>query len=361
MANYILDGRGGVCAQCGEEKRSLSQHWVKSATCEFRPLDDAQHEIVRGLLLGDGTLGGRRRPSLEVQSTREPHLRWLHRQLGWLSRGITQDGRGVYRLRTMSHGDLSEYESWRPTPPSNWELTPQAARVWYACDGAVGFTSDGARAQITFAASNDEKRTALRRLLSQAGFQSAKWDRRVALNRDETGDWLAWLGDPVPGSEHKWATSRAVYQRLRAERPVWKEGRKYPDESLLNALRNAADDLGTPPSKGDYDRWHPEEYPTGQTIAKRCGNWHDAIKAADLDLVEKLREYGHEGNEYPREMIYAAVREADHVVEGPLTREDYRAWRAMERDRGRMIPSLTAVIRPFGTWQSALDTILDSA
>ena len=56
MAERIVDQRGGVCDQCGEDYRSLSQHWSLSQTCDYRSLSDHQREIVRGLLLGDGTL-----------------------------------------------------------------------------------------------------------------------------------------------------------------------------------------------------------------------------------------------------------------------------------------------------------------
>jgi hypothetical protein len=137
--DWIIDDRIGSCGQCRSEYRSLSQHWTKARDCDHRPLSDHQHETVRGLLLGDGSLGGRESPNLRVESVRGAHIEWLHGELGWLSRGVSRyhkDGAWVYRLQTMSHPELGEYLSWRSAPPaSGWRLTRQAARV---CTPAMG-------------------------------------------------------------------------------------------------------------------------------------------------------------------------------------------------------------------------------
>jgi len=72
------------------------------------------HEAVVGLLVGDGSVGGRAHACIEIQSVRIEHLRYCHRQLGPLSKGITRterpdSDRPLYRLRTMSHPDLDRY------------------------------------------------------------------------------------------------------------------------------------------------------------------------------------------------------------------------------------------------------------
>jgi hypothetical protein len=106
---WIIDARERTCEQCGTDYRSLSQHWVKALDCDYRSLSDHQHETVRGLLLGDGSLGGRKSPNIRVESVRRAHIEWLHGELGWLSRGVSRydkDGATVYRCNTMSHPDL---------------------------------------------------------------------------------------------------------------------------------------------------------------------------------------------------------------------------------------------------------------
>jgi hypothetical protein len=125
---WVIDDRTRPCGQCNSEYRSLSQHWAKARDCDHRPLSDHQHETVRGLLLGDGFLGGRESPNLRVESVRGAHIEWL-------SRGVSRyhkDGTRVYRLQTMSHPELGQYLSWRSAPPaSGWTLR---------CDGRVPHT-----------------------------------------------------------------------------------------------------------------------------------------------------------------------------------------------------------------------------
>jgi hypothetical protein len=215
MADRIVDQRGGVCAQCGTEYQSLSQHWSRSQSCEHRSLSDHQREIVRGLLLGDGSLEANDLAYLRCASKRLEHLQWVSDELGWLARGVTYDSSDTYRLRTMSHPNLGRYWTWMEAPSTGYSLTPTAARVWYACDGTLSFGGSSDVPQVVFSATADPKRAAIRQLLAQRGFQPMEWQRRVALPREKTKPWLKWLGESTPGSEYKWCTDEATYRQLR--------------------------------------------------------------------------------------------------------------------------------------------------
>jgi hypothetical protein len=215
MAERILDHRGGVCEQCGQEFQILARHWSQNQSCEFRSLSDHQREIVRGLLLGDGSLDANDLTYLRVSSTRQSHIEWLANELGWLSRGVTYDSSEAYRLRTMSHPNLGRYWTWMEAPSTGYTLTPTAARIWYACDGTLSFAGSSDVPQITFAAKADKKRLALKDLLAHRGFDPLLWERRVALPREQTKQWLSWLGEPTPGSEYKWCTDEPQYRQLR--------------------------------------------------------------------------------------------------------------------------------------------------
>jgi len=41
-----------------------------------------------------------------------------------------------------------------------------------------------------------------------------RFGKRVQWHGQQQRDWLDWIGDPVPGAEHKWAT-RVEYRALR--------------------------------------------------------------------------------------------------------------------------------------------------
>ncbi len=215
MAEWILDRRDGICRQCSQQFQSLARHWSQSQQCEFRSFSDHQREIVRGLLLGDGSLESNDLTYLRCGSKRQRHIEWLADELGWLARGVTYDSSDTYRLRTMSHPNLGRYWTWMEAPSTGYTLTPTAARVWYACDGTISFGGASDVPQITFAASSDAKREAIAQLLAQRGFEPMTWDRRIALPREKTKQWLSWIGDPSPGSEYKWCTTESRYQELR--------------------------------------------------------------------------------------------------------------------------------------------------
>ncbi len=57
--------------------------------------------------------------------------------------------------------------------------------------------------------------TGLQAALAEQGYDVMAWDRRLALPFEETAQFLEWLGEPTPGSEHKWAIEHEEYERRR--------------------------------------------------------------------------------------------------------------------------------------------------
>ena len=217
MSEWVVDHRGGVCQQCDGKYQRLAAHWARNQSCTYRELDETHHTTIRGLLLGDGNLDNPNDgpPALRIASKRCPHIEWCHDQLGWLSRGITEDTEGTYRLRTISHPAFGRYWTWMDGPPTEgWELTRPIARCWYACDGGLEWpgTSSQPRAQWTI--TDDSKRATCAQKLREQGYDPMVWDRRVALSFDETEDFLTWLGEPTLGSEYKWELEYEAYDTL---------------------------------------------------------------------------------------------------------------------------------------------------
>ena len=179
------------------------------------PLSHHQREIVRGLLLGDGSLEANDLAYLRCASKRLEHLQWVSAEVDWLARGVTYDSSDTYRLQTMSHPNLGRYWTWREAPSTGYSLTPIAARVWDACDGTLSFSGASNVPQVVFTATADAKRAPITQLLAQRGFQPMEWERRVALPCEKTKPWLEWLGKPASGIEYKWCADEATYRRLR--------------------------------------------------------------------------------------------------------------------------------------------------
>jgi len=207
-AEWIVDERERNCPSCGAGPyRALGQHWRRSASCSPPALSDELEHVVRGLLLGDASLEGSTTPLLAITSTREAHIRWVHDQLDWLSRGITHESDDSYRVRSVAVPELGRYLTWtgrEGVPTTGWELTSTSARAWYACDGSLEYPARATTGQITWSVDDDRRRRALTRLLRRAGYSPTEWERRVALPRSETTAWAEWTSPAPPGSEHKW-------------------------------------------------------------------------------------------------------------------------------------------------------------
>lgn len=371
MVEWIVDARERHCHNCRKTWRSLAQHWTKS-DCPEREFTESLHGTVRGLLLGDGSLEADEKPVLAVTSERRPHIEWLHDQLGWLSRGITREDRGEYRIRTMAHSDLGRYRSWVNAPPTGWTLTPQPARIWYACDGALSWTGrDRTTRQVTFAAENDSKREALVVLLNQDGFDATAWDRRIALSSTETGRWLEWLGDPTPGSEYKWAGSLAEYRAIR-------DGPDSEVDYLVALCRHA---LQVARSRTDQriDSTHFDEIGESvdaKTVAEVLGggDFADALSVAGIDPAPQEPYFRDETDHSPtssqeppplgsrsridpevwsREDCLEAVGAVASETDGPLRSREYTTYRRRQTDN---LPSIQFMCEnhDFDSWNDIL-------
>lgn len=68
---------------------------------------------------------------------------------------------------------------------------------------------------MSWTITDDDKRTACKRVLSEQDYEPMEWERRLALSFDGTEQFLAWLNPPVPGNEYKWAVEQSTYIQKR--------------------------------------------------------------------------------------------------------------------------------------------------
>ncbi|WP_240938431.1 hypothetical protein [Haloarcula rubripromontorii] len=76
MSEWVVDARGGVCNQCENEFQRLAQHWSRNQQCSYPDVGAAQHEAIRGCLVGDGNLDNPNDgpPALRIASMRRAHI-----------------------------------------------------------------------------------------------------------------------------------------------------------------------------------------------------------------------------------------------------------------------------------------------
>ncbi|WP_188976805.1 hypothetical protein [Halocalculus aciditolerans] len=185
-------------------------------------LSGEQRAVVEGVVLAGAHVSDR--GGLIIQTVRRDLAEWTVDALGWLAGSLTRvtdDNpmhQPMYRLETPTHWQLERYEDWTGGrgPPVEYELSSRAGRVWWAHGGHLEFADDGAYRIGRISAEADPKAVWVVRLLGDVGVDADRWHNYVQLTSDDLDNWLAWIGDPVPGVEHKWATSREEYERLRS-------------------------------------------------------------------------------------------------------------------------------------------------
>lgn len=221
-----------VCHSCGGEFKGVGQHWAKS-TCPYPEPTERQHEIITGVLMGDGYIymNDGENPYLSVQMTNEEFLKWLYDELDPLSRyfkheqtakekaeqnrrnGYSDDAReedynDVYGFSTRCLPALKKYAAWYETGqkrfPDDLELTPLVLKMWYVCDGTK-YTQENTRPVIEIGCTNERDRVEYVKGLFSSLDVSPRFDDSVVRFRvDDSEKLWKYMGDSVPGFEYKW-------------------------------------------------------------------------------------------------------------------------------------------------------------
>jgi hypothetical protein len=223
MATKLRGVALDACPHCDAAKQSYPQHWNKSANCDYPPLAESLHQVVRGALLGDGSLEGNEREKVRITTTNRAFAHWLYDALGRLASGLQKypnepPESDAYRVSSLAHPALNQYRDWYeagakriPDPDC---LNRTGMTVLYACDGSLTWGHDRQRPRITFKAVDDAYRAQLVALLrSYDGDLTVRAaSDHVSLAADDVTGFVDSLLGPVPGVEHKWATSRLEYE-----------------------------------------------------------------------------------------------------------------------------------------------------
>lgn len=117
---------------------------------------------------------------------------------------------------------------------------------------------------------------------------------------------------------------------------------RYTKAEMLRSLRKAAKELGSL-SSVDYRKWAANENgPTLTEIVIQFGSWKVALVEADLlGMVAKDQKYE----------IIQSLLDASETLE-PFNSTTYAKWA-----RTHQRPSITKVVRRFGSWTQALEEI----
>lgn len=243
------DGEQERCPYCGDWYSRIGSHWSQGS-CPYPPISGYKMELLRGMMLGDGSLKQNTEyPSFGVSNTNKRFLQWFSRELGWIApspvskhmavceydfssldgdvdRESCHDG---YRITTRSHPQFQVFCSWIGVDevffPIDIEPSIPMMRMWYVSDGGVqkrnGYVQFGSR-------NESERPEAINNIFSSFGYDIRQSGQMFRLTVDQSRQFLDEIGPPVPGFRHKWAIDDVDrYNRLKD-----KADREYKTQTL---------------------------------------------------------------------------------------------------------------------------------
>lgn len=150
-----------------------------------------------------------------VNMTNKKFIDWINGEMGVLStepyktiKSEDMDSLKIdmWRLRLRSNPNYNKYyDEWfdGDKMPEIENLTPLMAKCWYCCDGSVGNHKNRIKIGVT----HEERKDLYKKYLKNMGFEVRKSINQLEFNKEDSNEFLKWIGRPLPGFEHKWIKS----------------------------------------------------------------------------------------------------------------------------------------------------------
>lgn len=228
---------GTICHDCDHRYDRISAHWSASDNCEYPKLTERQHNIIRGLLMGDGCASyqeAKKNPNIRVGCIVPEYLELLSQEFGILGNGVFLDKTGdekaaenresgwrpdargedysdQYVFTTMSTPDMWQYRQWYATGTKVWpddlELSPETLTHWFVGDGNNQFDYPSIRLSMNNERENLDK---VESYFERAGLPTPdRWGItdeacNAVWNKESSEELFEYMEEPVVGYEYKW-------------------------------------------------------------------------------------------------------------------------------------------------------------
>lgn len=130
---------------------------------------------------------------------------------------------------------------------------------------------------------------------------------------------------------------------------------RYPDESIMENLRTAAEECGQPLTIAAYNKFADGKgYPTNLTIMNRFGSWRAACEAAGV----KANEQRPRRRVFDRDDCIAALQQCSMASNGVIpSYMRYVEW----AKANKYAPSAPTVRNRLGSWKEALQAAFEES
>lgn len=232
------------CYSCGNEYDRIAAHWSRGS-CSHPSFTEKQKNVIKGILMGDGTIDDkfddRRNPRFKLYitnleyakyvydvfenlATQEPYIHMTSEELAETRNELSSstnpnDYKTQYKLQTISHPELDEFQQWYSTGekvfPKQLELNPIILKHWYVCDGS--FNNNGHRFYTEIHLSNErENKDKIEGYFKDIGIEVDRWrddkvegryKTSIIFNKGKSEKLFGYMGEPLPGFSYKWPST----------------------------------------------------------------------------------------------------------------------------------------------------------
>ena len=226
------------CHECGGYFSRIGQHWRQS-NCPYPSLTEYQHELITGMMLGDGwvSLAGRNNPMFFTEMVNRDFVQWLKNELGYIMTdtvSIRQSSNRVsdeltknsnfldtYTISSHTLPSLHEYCDWyedgRSHPVGNVTITPSMLKMWYVSDGSKLTCGSGSEQLILSRTKEcDSIVDMFVEEFRDIGLDFEWWEYEnksdaMRFSVEDSREMWEYMGEAPPGFEYKWPDSGVVY------------------------------------------------------------------------------------------------------------------------------------------------------
>ena len=219
------------CYECGEYYKSIGHHWNQSG-CSYPSVSDYQHELITGLMLGDGNFDNNN-STFRIYMANKTFIKWLWDEMGYITtstvghqtdiNGFSEGyGKDQYKVNTHPTPELFEYGMWYDTGeklyPNDLQLTPLILKLWYVSDGGINhkFENQTSNIYISKELGTNKIENLLHQMFSELGWQFNRYEYengadKMLFNIEDSREMWNYMGDPLPGFEYKWPDNDVTY------------------------------------------------------------------------------------------------------------------------------------------------------
>lgn len=238
------------CPGCGDEYNRLGSH-LSQSDCDYPAITDRQHEIIMGLLLGDGYIEGadsseNSKPSFGVSMTNYDFLEWVDDELGVHSLGIKEKAgsekskKPYYRLRTLRSPRFERYLDWYPEgeyEAQMVDLTPLSLKMWFVSDGFKRRVSGQKSPQAVITNCSVQNRSDFfNEIFADMGLQPQISEDRIAFGVVDSMKLWAFMGESPPGFSHKWPSAKVVDDLMDNNRTALGGSDRYDVDGVVDSF-----------------------------------------------------------------------------------------------------------------------------